>query len=163
MNRILQPAAPRVKNNGSSVVASHPACAPFSRFHFPFSIFRSLLSKSFPCHTSEISPVTPLVATDPKIPSCKPFACHTSDTPLLPKGALNCRLSAVSSGKTPCANKNAQPPRRRRLRRAQAQPLQNLANSDWEGRRCPRIEERGRGIRWEPASLRNSFAAGALR
>src|SRR5713226_1445617 len=37
-------------------------------------------SKFFPCHTSENSPVTPLVATDPKSPSRKPFVCHTSET-----------------------------------------------------------------------------------
>ena len=69
---------------------SFPLSAPaqFSRFafHFPISHFPlSVFSKSFPCHTSGISPVTPSFATDPQILSCKLFACHTSDTPLLPK------------------------------------------------------------------------------
>lgn len=36
---------------------------------------------SFFCHTSKISPVTPLFATHPKTPSGKSFACHTYDTP----------------------------------------------------------------------------------
>src|SRR5947207_10874479 len=35
------------------------------------------------CHTSENSPVTPIIATLPKTPSCKPFVCHTCD-PLPP-------------------------------------------------------------------------------
>ena len=34
------------------------------------------------CHTSEISPVSPIIATDPKSPSRKSFVCHTSETPL---------------------------------------------------------------------------------
>ena len=86
MNRILQPAPSRIKNNSSFVVTFHPASGPFSRVHFPFSIFHfplSLFSNSFPCHTSAISPVTPAFATDPKIPSRNPFACHTSGTPRL--------------------------------------------------------------------------------
>src|SRR6266446_1490560 len=38
---------------------------------YPFS------SNFFPCHTSENSPASPTVATDPKTPHCKPvFATH---------------------------------------------------------------------------------------
>src|SRR5205814_3820624 len=38
-------------------------------------------AKSFSCHRSENSPVSPLLATLPKIAVCKSFVCHTSDTP----------------------------------------------------------------------------------
>jgi hypothetical protein len=37
--------------------------------------------KSFPCRTSENSPVSPAIATDPKTPFSKPCVCHTSETP----------------------------------------------------------------------------------
>src|SRR6266478_2576104 len=39
-------------------------------------------SNFFPCHTSENSPASPTVATDPKTPHCKSCICHTSETPL---------------------------------------------------------------------------------
>ena len=43
---------------------------------------RSLVSdNSFRCHTSRISLITPLFATDPKTRSHKPFVCHTCETP----------------------------------------------------------------------------------
>ena len=52
---------------------------------FVFERLRTLPSsvscKSFPCHTSENSPVSPAIATDPKTPSRKSFDCHTSETP----------------------------------------------------------------------------------
>src|SRR5947208_15216211 len=38
-------------------------------------------AKSFICHRSENSPVSPLLATHPTTPSRKSFVCHTSDTP----------------------------------------------------------------------------------
>src|SRR5438874_3143829 len=38
-------------------------------------------AKSFICHRSENSPVSPFLATLPKIAVCKSFVCHTSDTP----------------------------------------------------------------------------------
>src|SRR2546430_4309971 len=41
------------------------------------------ISNSCICHTSEKSPVTPIIATDPKMPSCKSCVCHTCD-PLPP-------------------------------------------------------------------------------
>src|SRR6266566_3885359 len=41
----------------------------------------SLSPKSFPCHTSENSPVTPAIATDPKMLLSKSCICHTSETP----------------------------------------------------------------------------------
>jgi len=37
--------------------------------------------KFFLCHRFENSPVSPAVATDPKTPYRKSFACHTSETP----------------------------------------------------------------------------------
>ena len=37
--------------------------------------------KSFHCHTSENSTVSPAIATDPKTPPCKSFPCHTCETP----------------------------------------------------------------------------------
>ena len=37
--------------------------------------------KFFPCHTSENSPVSPGIATDPKTPFSKSCICHTSETP----------------------------------------------------------------------------------
>jgi len=53
------------------------------RYTFPSLNFISdpLARISFPCHTSENSPVSPAIATDPKTPSRKSFPCHTSDTP----------------------------------------------------------------------------------
>ena len=42
---------------------------------------RSLSPKSFLCHTSENSSVSPIIATDPKSLLRKSFACHTSETP----------------------------------------------------------------------------------
>src|SRR6266568_6801050 len=39
------------------------------------------LPKSFPCHTSENSPVSPAIATDPKTHLSKSCICHTSDIP----------------------------------------------------------------------------------
>jgi hypothetical protein len=36
---------------------------------------------SFPCYTYENLPVSPIIATLPKTPSHKSFACHTSKTP----------------------------------------------------------------------------------
>jgi len=41
----------------------------------------SLCSKSFPCHTSENSPVSPAIAIDPKTPLFKSCICHTSEPP----------------------------------------------------------------------------------
>jgi hypothetical protein len=37
--------------------------------------------KSFPCHTSENSPVSPAIATDPKTPFSKSCVCYTSEPP----------------------------------------------------------------------------------
>ena len=42
---------------------------------------RSLAPKSFPYHTSENSPVSLSIATDPKTYLSKPCTCHTSETP----------------------------------------------------------------------------------
>ena len=41
--------------------------------------------KFFPCHRFENSPVSPAVATLPKTPYRKSFACHTSETPYFQK------------------------------------------------------------------------------
>src|SRR6266849_7572155 len=40
-----------------------------------------LFSNSFPCHTSENSPVSPSIATLPKTPVSNPCVCHTCETP----------------------------------------------------------------------------------
>jgi hypothetical protein len=40
-----------------------------------------LFSNSFPCHTSENSPVSPSIATLPKTAVSKPNTCHTSEPP----------------------------------------------------------------------------------
>jgi hypothetical protein len=45
-------------------------------------------ANSFPCHTSTISPVTPLFATHPKTPSRKPFTCRTYNPP--PREVSSC-------------------------------------------------------------------------
>src|SRR5713226_8814623 len=39
------------------------------------------LANSFPCHTSENSPVSPSIATLPKTPVSNPCVCHTCETP----------------------------------------------------------------------------------
>ncbi len=55
-----------------------------------------LFSKSFPCHTSENSPVSPTIATLPKTAVSKPSVCHTSEPP---RGVSPPRFS--SSAPTP--------------------------------------------------------------
>src|SRR5213080_1754466 len=45
--------------------------------------FLQNVAKSCICHTSEKSPVTPIIASDPKTRSCKSCVCHTCD-PLPP-------------------------------------------------------------------------------
>src|SRR5437763_1643871 len=57
---------------GQAVLLIHPQPTPAS--------FKKA-SKSFICHRSENSPVSPLLATLPKSLFCKSFVCHTSDTP----------------------------------------------------------------------------------
>ncbi len=49
----------------------------------PTPAFLQNVANSCICHTSENSPVTPIIATLPKTPSCKPCVCHTYD-PLPP-------------------------------------------------------------------------------
>jgi len=61
-----------------------PRRSPFPKsFTYLVTSSRScfLFSKSFHCHTSENSPVSLAIATDPKMPSRKSFSCHTSETP----------------------------------------------------------------------------------
>jgi hypothetical protein len=58
----------------------------FLPFRFSSSTFNRFLinvpfPKFFPCHTSENSPVSPGIATDPKTPFSKSCICHTSETP----------------------------------------------------------------------------------
>src|SRR6266568_3909398 len=43
--------------------------------------FLESAANPFPCHTSEKSPVTLIIATLPKTPSRKPCVCHTYETP----------------------------------------------------------------------------------
>src|SRR2546430_4835451 len=49
----------------------------------PTPAFLQNIAKSCICHTSEKSPVTPIIATDPKTRSRKSCVCHTCD-PLPP-------------------------------------------------------------------------------
>src|SRR5438477_161215 len=49
----------------------------------PTLVFLQNVAKSCICHTSEKSPVTPIIATDPKTRSRKSCVCHTCD-PLPP-------------------------------------------------------------------------------
>src|SRR5438874_9636404 len=49
----------------------------------PTPAFLQNVANSNHCHTSEKSPVTPIIATDPKMRSCKSCVCHTCD-PLPP-------------------------------------------------------------------------------
>ena len=60
-----------------------PLFLPFrlSSSAFDRSLTNVPFPKFFPCHTSENSPVSPGIATDPKTPSRKSYACHTSETP----------------------------------------------------------------------------------
>src|SRR5258706_4431744 len=58
----------------------------FSPFRFYSSTFNRFLinvpfPKFFPCHTSENSPVSLGIATDPKTPLSKSCICHTSEPP----------------------------------------------------------------------------------
>jgi len=58
----------------------------FLPFRFYSSTFNRFLinvpfPKFFPCHTSENSPVSLGIATDPKTPLSKSCICHTSETP----------------------------------------------------------------------------------
>src|SRR5213082_2025843 len=45
----------------------------------PTLAFLQNVANSCICHTSEKSPVTPIIATLPKFPSCKSCVCHTCD------------------------------------------------------------------------------------
>src|SRR5437764_5933644 len=49
----------------------------------PTLAFLQNLANPNHCHTSEKSPVTPIIATGPKMRSCKSCVCHTCD-PLPP-------------------------------------------------------------------------------
>src|SRR5947208_11145767 len=54
---------------------------------FPSPAFLQNVAKSCICHTSEKSPVTPIIATDPKTRSRKSCVCHTCDP--LPRPQLH--------------------------------------------------------------------------
>src|SRR5438874_7703876 len=57
----------------------------------PTPAFLQNVANSNHCHTSEKSPVTPIIATDPKMRSCKSCVCHTCDP--LPRPQLGgCRV-----------------------------------------------------------------------
>src|SRR5260370_31079692 len=61
-------------------VATQPR-RPLDSFSGPtLSPYRSS-PNSFPCHTSENSPVSPSIATLLKSPVSNPCVCHTSETP----------------------------------------------------------------------------------
>src|SRR5437762_500104 len=56
-----------------------PRCAVLLTPLSPTPAFLQNVAKSCICHTSEKSPVTPIIATDPKMRSCKSCVCHTCD------------------------------------------------------------------------------------
>ncbi len=101
LNSALQPSLPPLQPISvyvchRSEVARNPKDLP--SFPYILTLLLPYLSffKSLPCHTSENSPVSPPIATDPKMPLSKSFACHTSETPRWPhsdanpKGSLSC-------------------------------------------------------------------------
>ena len=82
------PFHPRLASSGLSFEPSTfdfqpPAllALPFSSSTFNRFLFNVPFPKFFPCHTSENSPVSPGIATDPKTPFSKSCICHTSETP----------------------------------------------------------------------------------
>src|SRR5438046_8930042 len=60
----------------------------------PIPAFLQNVANSCICHTSEKSPVTPIIATDPKTRSRKPCVCHTCDP--LPPSSLSSSASPPS-------------------------------------------------------------------
>ena len=52
---------------------------------------------SFGCHTSENSPVSPTIATDPKTHVSNPCICHTSETPRGPSHFDSAQLPYLHS------------------------------------------------------------------
>src|SRR3989441_5215863 len=53
-----------------------------------------LTPNSFPCHTSESSSVSPIIATDPKSLLRKSFPWHTSETPGSPRAPSGVKMPA---------------------------------------------------------------------
>ena len=62
--------------------------------------FLQNVAKSCICHTSENSPVTPIIATDPKKRSCKSCVCHTCD-PLPPSISSPSPLPSLATSHSP--------------------------------------------------------------
>src|SRR5260370_16270554 len=71
-----------------------PRCVPtISHSGSPRGLLATFPSANyFPCHTSENSPVSPAIATDPKTPLSNPCICHTCETP---RGLLLLASSSV--------------------------------------------------------------------
>ena len=73
--RLCEPAPLSLMRPRRAVPLTPPSLTP---------AFLQNAAKSCICHTSEKSPVTPIIATDPKTRSCKSCVCHTCDpSPLL--------------------------------------------------------------------------------
>src|SRR5437879_3256964 len=66
----LEPASLKPMRPRRAVLLTPPSLIP---------AFFQNVAKSCICHTSENSPVTPIIATDPKMRSCKSCVCHTCD------------------------------------------------------------------------------------
>ncbi len=83
LSRIPVPQQPSHKSHGINLFADpHPLTPVASIFYKNIGGWEySLSPKSFPCHTSENSPVSPTIATDPKTHVSNPSICHTSETP----------------------------------------------------------------------------------
>src|SRR6266568_1491639 len=68
-------------NSASSAFSVISVLNPSFPFSFDCQFSTSPSRKCFPCHTSENSPVSPTIATDPKTLVSKSCICHTSETP----------------------------------------------------------------------------------
>src|SRR5437762_25920 len=66
----------------------------------PTPAFLQNVANSCICHTSENSPVTPIIATDPKTPSRKSCVCHTCD-PLPPSISSPSPLPSLATSHSP--------------------------------------------------------------
>ncbi len=110
LSRIPVPQQPSHKSHGINLFADpHPLTPVASIFYKNIGGWEySLSPKSFPCHTSENSPVSPTIATDPKTHVSNPSICHTSETP--PGGsthfdqstcsAFSCRATKANSSRS---------------------------------------------------------------
>jgi len=86
-NSVLRSPRPLpAKPHGIILFADHHPLTPLESYRFKNTLRkecsrRSRSPKSFPCHRSKNSPVSPAIATDPRTALSNPCVCHTSETP----------------------------------------------------------------------------------